>query len=280
MQSSSLLRTTWGGSHGGVPPFDEVKPEEFIQAFEIAIANATTEMDAIANAPVTENGLTFGNTIEVMELAGQQLNKLSALFGVHCHNLNHGAVPEAQRTVGPLLAAFQDKVIQNQALFARIKAVNDTKATAGLQEDQLRLLKEKFEEFSRNGAMLNDDDKKKLTVINMRLASLFTTFSQNILEEEDDHVAHEGASRRPAAELRRGVGVGGEGERPRGPVRRAQHPIQRGAFPHLRRQSTCARGCLHRIHPPLGKRQRIQQLRYHPRDPQASRGASAVAWLR
>lgn len=175
-----MLATQWQGRFGGVPPFDAVDTDAFVDAFKTAIANATTDIEAIATQSIEPS---FENTIEALERSGKQLNNLSALFFVHTNNLNLGPIKEAEQVVQPMLSEFADKTIQNAALFQRIKRIFDAKGELG--EDQARLLKEKYEEFQRNGALLtSEEDKSRLLAINQRLATLFTNFSQNILEEE------------------------------------------------------------------------------------------------
>ena len=180
-----MLSPTWQGPFGGVPPFDAVQPDLFVDSFRSALAKAEGEINSIANCP---EPATFENTLVALERANKQLQNISALFGVHTNNLNIGPVQQAEVVVQPMLAEFEDKVNQNANLFRRINDVFAWASTpsANLTSEQRRLLKHKHEEFARNGALLNKEDKEKLTNINQRLASLFTTFSQNLLQEEKE----------------------------------------------------------------------------------------------
>lgn len=47
---SELLRP-WSGPYGGVPPWDRVRPEEFVENFDAAIRLAESDIEAIANNP-------------------------------------------------------------------------------------------------------------------------------------------------------------------------------------------------------------------------------------
>ncbi|HQN40253.1 MAG TPA: M3 family peptidase, partial [Thermoanaerobaculia bacterium] len=66
-----LLRP-WTGPYGGVPPFDQVKVEQFQPAIEAAMAEALAEIDAIANDPAPP---TFENTIVAKEKTGRTLDR-------------------------------------------------------------------------------------------------------------------------------------------------------------------------------------------------------------
>ena len=67
---SNPLVAPWSGPYGGVPPWDQAKPELFPGAFEAALAEQRAEIDAIASDPAAP---TFENTIAAMERAGQTL---------------------------------------------------------------------------------------------------------------------------------------------------------------------------------------------------------------
>jgi len=184
----SDMLASWSGPYGGVPPFSNVRVDEFSRAFEVALAEAESEIEAIANNP---DPPTFENTILAMETAGQTLDRLEVLFDVHASNLNVGPIPDLEREISPKLAAHADSITQNAKLFERIESVHrdvfDHQSVA-LEPDAKRLLDETWKDFVRLGARLNEGDKAKLSQINTRLARLFTDFNQNVLEEEKQHV--------------------------------------------------------------------------------------------
>lgn len=186
--STSPLLKPWLGPHGGVPPWNEVRVDEFSAAFDAAIEQAEKEIDEIANQSAPP---TFENTVLAMETAGEALHRIEVLFDVHAGNLNLGPIPDLERSITPKLAAYSDSVTQNAELFARIEAVHSDvfeKKTVTLDDDAKRLLDETFKNFVRRGARLRPEDKSKLSQINTRLARLFTDFNQNVLEEEKGHV--------------------------------------------------------------------------------------------
>ena len=113
--TESILLQPWQGPYGGVPPWNRVRSEEFVNAFEHAIELARTEIEAIANQTAEPS---FENTIVAMERAGETLNRLQAIFGVHASNLNIGPMPDIQKVVMPKLAAHRDSITQNAKLFS------------------------------------------------------------------------------------------------------------------------------------------------------------------
>ncbi len=183
--SESALLQPWQGPYGGVPPWNLVRPEEFDAAFDGAIAAARADVEAIANQSERP---TFANTLARLEAAGRGLTRLESLFGVHTSNLNVGPVPDLERIINPKLSEFQDSVVQNEKLFARIAAVYANRGDEDLSPAELRLLEHRYKSFVRQGAKLNAEDKATLSQINKRLATLFTNFSQNVLADEQDYV--------------------------------------------------------------------------------------------
>tara|TARA_R110002049_G_scaffold27321_2_gene94376 strand:+ start:657316 stop:659514 length:2199 start_codon:yes stop_codon:yes gene_type:complete len=178
---NSVLLRPWQGPYGGVPPWNEVRADEFVPAFDTAIESARQQIEAIANDPAEP---TFENTIIPLEDAGRMLDRVETVFDVHASNLNLGPIPDIERAVAPKLSEHQDSIYQNGKLFARIEAVFESDAMKTFDTEKKRLVDDLYKTFVRRGAKLSEGDKAKLSQINTRLARRFTDFSQNILEDE------------------------------------------------------------------------------------------------
>lgn len=181
---SPLLRP-WGGAHGGVPAFDQIKVADFKPGLEAAMTEYLAEITAISNNP---QPATFDNTIVALERSGGTLDRVEAAYGVWASTLNDAAMAAVQTEMAPKLAAFSDQVTQNAALFARIEAVYTSPKTKQLTPEQQRLVEIRYKEFVRAGAKLDATAKARLSQINQTLAGLFTRFSQNVLVDETDSV--------------------------------------------------------------------------------------------
>ncbi|MGN6544564.1 MAG: M3 family metallopeptidase [Aureliella sp.] len=185
MDKKTELLKPWPGPYGGVPPWNVVQPDVLPAAFDDAIAQTKAEIEAIGGQ---SEPATFENTIVALEASGRALQRLSAVFEVHAANLNVGPMPEIERAVAPKLAEFDDWVTQNEKLFQRIAAVYKGDDFKKLDSVQQRLVDHIYKEFVRKGAELSQSDKKRLSQFNLRLATLFTNFSQNVLEDEKNYV--------------------------------------------------------------------------------------------
>jgi peptidyl-dipeptidase Dcp len=177
------ILSPWHGPHGGYPRFDLLKITDFKPALTRAMDLYRGELAAIATAKAPP---TFANTIAAYEAAGRPFNRAVNLFGVYQSTMNDKPMQALGTELAPVLAAFQDEITQNSALFARIKAVYDGRAAAKLTPEQLRLVETTYRSFARQGAALGAADKAKLVDINGKLASLFTKFQQNELADEEN----------------------------------------------------------------------------------------------
>ncbi|MCM4151867.1 M3 family peptidase [Arenibacter sp. N53] len=168
-------------------PFSKLKNEHFKPAFLKAIDMARAEIDGIANAT---NPPTFGNTIAALDFAGQQLDRVSSVF----FNLNSAETnPEIQKIaqeVSPLLSEFSNDITLNEDLFKRVKAVYDQRNNLKLTTEEETLLDKKYKSFSRNGANLPDDKKKRLREIDAELSKLKLQFGENVLAETNKYEMH------------------------------------------------------------------------------------------
>jgi peptidyl-dipeptidase Dcp len=168
----------------GVPPFDQIRTEHFLPAIQEGIAQHDREVQAIAKNAAAP---TFANTLEGLDHAGRLLEKATAVF----QNLSSAETSEAlqviQKEVAPMLAAHRDDILLDPALFARVKAVWDARATLGLEPDQQKLLEDTWKDFVRGGALLPKEGQERLRKINAELAGLSVKFANNLLKETNDY---------------------------------------------------------------------------------------------
>lgn len=168
-------------------PFSQIKNEHFKPAFIQAMADARLEIDTITENTATP---TFENTIAALEFAGQQLDRVSSVF----FNLNsaetNDELQQIAQEVSPLLSEFSNDITLNAALFARVKSVYEQKELLNLSTEQSTLLDKKYKSFSRNGANLPEDKKKRLREIDAELSKLKLKFGENILAETNTYEKH------------------------------------------------------------------------------------------
>jgi len=180
----NILLKKWTGPYDGVPPWDQVKPAQFPEAFQFGIDEMLRESDTIAN---NSDAPTFANTIEAMEKSGERLDYVQSIFGVYTSNLATPEVQALNKEWSPKLSAAYDRINLNSKLFARIADLYERRDSLGLDAKQLRLLTRTYEGFVRRGAKLNDSQKTQLSEYNQQLASAFSDFNAKLLADESTY---------------------------------------------------------------------------------------------
>lgn len=164
----------------GLPPFDKIKIKDYLPAVKEAIKIHQKEIDAIIKS---KDAPTFSNVIEAMDRSGELLTQTLTIF----YNLNSSVTNEEMQKIAeqisPLVSAHSDEISMNKKLFEKIKAVWDNRAKFNLTQEQTRLLEKYYNDFKRNGALLNESDQAKLKDINSKLSLLTLKFGNNVQKE-------------------------------------------------------------------------------------------------
>lgn len=165
------------------PPFDQIENEHYAPAFERGMEEQLQEIEAIANQ---ETEPTLENTLVAMERSGEILNRVSTVFFALASAHTNDTIEAVRSEMAPKLAAHNDQILLNDRLFARIQTLYDQRDDVDLDPESYRLVERYYRDFVRAGARLNDTEKERLKAINAELASLQTTFTQNVLKEVND----------------------------------------------------------------------------------------------
>jgi len=187
--SEQDLLAPWTGPFGGLPPFGRIASGDFEPALESAMAEKWTEIEAIATDTAEPD---FDNVIAAFERAGQTLARVRAMFVVWQTCLSTPGFQAVAARMLPRLAAFDDRIVQHKALFARISAVFHKATNTSLDPEQDRLLRHHYSYFVQQGAALDAESQRDLRDCNERLAGLQARFARNLLaDEEEDAVVLE-----------------------------------------------------------------------------------------
>ena len=168
-------------------PFHQIKAHHFIPALESTISIALKEIKAVTHQKETP---TFKNTLEALENCGTLIERNSSLlFNINSAETNEELQKIAQ-DAAPLLTRFQNDIRLNKKLFKRINFLYKNDIKDSLTLEQLTLLEKEYKSFVRNGALLNDDEKEKLRVIDNKLAQLSLNFGEHLLADTQAYSLH------------------------------------------------------------------------------------------
>lgn len=160
-------------------PFSKIKVEHFMPALTEAIRVSKERIEALKT---NKDAPTFENTVTALESASELVDRVSLIYG----NLETANADEALQALAkdfyPLLSTFGSDVTLDPAIFARVKAIYDARATLKLDQEQAQLLEKTYLSFVRNGALLDEKAKERVRQIDQELAVLSPKFSENVLK--------------------------------------------------------------------------------------------------
>jgi len=180
--SDNPLLAAWEAPFGA-PPLDRVRPEHFPAAFDQALGEHASEIEAIASDMAAPS---FENTVAAMERSGRRLTQVSNVFYVLAGAHTNEAIQAIERDMAPRLARHWNEIHLNDRLFARLDALHGK--AGGLSPEQARVLERYHALFRRAGAGLEAAKKQRLKEIAARLATLGTSFGQNVLADEQSYL--------------------------------------------------------------------------------------------
>ena len=163
----------------GLPPFDAVRAEDFLPAFEQAMREHRAELDAIAGAAPD-----FDATVGAFDRSGRLLVRLASLFYNLASSETSPALQAVERELAPRLAAHQSAIYRHAGLFARIDALHARRDGEAWTSEQRRMVERVHLDFVRAGARLAPAAGARHAELKQALASLQTAFGQNVLADE------------------------------------------------------------------------------------------------
>ncbi len=168
-------------------PFDQIKNEHFLPAFQESIKEGEIEIAQIKNNTKAPD---FENTIVALDNTGKLLNRTAGIFFNLMSSETNDELQQIAQEVSPMLTKFQNDITLDPVLFERVKAVHSQKDNLNLTAEQQTLLENTYISFVRQGANLSDQDKEKFREISTELSQLSLKFGDNVLKETNNFELH------------------------------------------------------------------------------------------
>jgi peptidyl-dipeptidase Dcp len=160
------------------PDFSKIKDTDYLPAILAGMAEQKREVMAIANNPAPP---TFNNTLVALERSGALLERANLAFSAANGANTNDTLQATDTKTSPLFAEHNDFIFLNEKLFRRVKALHDSQASLNLNPEQAKLLDVYYKQFVHAGAELSPAKQAELKVMNKRLSTLQTDFSQKLL---------------------------------------------------------------------------------------------------
>jgi peptidyl-dipeptidase Dcp len=168
-------------------PFNEIKNEHFIPAFQESIKQGEAEIDAIIKNPAAP---TFENTVVALDRAGKLLNRTAGIFFNLTNAETSDELQQIAQEVSPMLTKFQNDITLKPVLFEKVRVVYAQKNNLALNAEQQTLLENSYVNFIRRGANLTEEQKVKFREISTELSKLSLKFGENVLKETNNYNLH------------------------------------------------------------------------------------------
>ncbi len=174
-------------------PFDKIETEHFVPAVDAALEKAKEKVTLIKKHAVEP---TFENTFTALDEANEQLTYVAGIYYSLLSVESDGEFKKLAQQISPKIAQFRSLLMTDKDIFEKVKLVYNkevkSKEKPALTEDfsdkeylkkaeRYRIVENAYKDFIRSGALLNDEDKKKLIGINMELSKLSPKFTENVL---------------------------------------------------------------------------------------------------
>lgn len=162
-------------------PFNKIKNEHFIPAFDESCKQLNGEIDKIINNPEPP---TFENTIVALERSGSLLKRVSGAFYGLLDTENNDELLEIAQIISPQISACQHNTYLNDTLFSRVKEIYQKRRELNLSTEDSRLLQKTYNTFFDKGANLSQANKERYREISTELSLLELKFNHNVLKDE------------------------------------------------------------------------------------------------
>jgi len=165
-------------------PFDKVRVEHYMPAFERGFSDHLKEINTIVT---NKEKPTFSNTVEAYERSGRLLHDVSAVFYTLTNSDNTDELMGLSTKLASMQTEHANKIYLNIALFERMKTVYDQRDALTLSVEQRRLLEDTYEDFILHGAALKGADRETYQTLSIKLSELSEKFQQNSLKSTNQY---------------------------------------------------------------------------------------------
>jgi oligopeptidase A len=167
----------------GLPQFDQVLPEHVTPAITQLLDEARTLIDTLGQSAEKPGWDNFARPLEDMEerisRAWSQVSHMNSV-------VNTPELREAYNENLPVLTAFYADISQNEALYAKFRALHADPTFATLAPAQRKIIENELRDFRLGGAELPEDKKARFKEIQEALSSLSARFEENLLDTTND----------------------------------------------------------------------------------------------
>jgi oligopeptidase A len=161
----------------GLPRFAEIKPEHVTPAVEQLLADGRATTAAALQAKAT-----WEEFVAPLEDANERIGRAWGQVA-HLHAvMDNAPMREVYNANLPKISQYWTELGQNEALFAKYRALKDSNEFASLSPARKKIVENALRDFRLGGAELAPDKKKRYAEIQEELSRIAAKFSENLLD--------------------------------------------------------------------------------------------------
>lgn len=182
MAQNPFLQKRYGTPYE-IPPFEKITMDNYREGMIKGMEEQKKEIQAIIDNKEEAN---FENVIAALDQCGELLSKARGVYSTLSSSNSNDEFQALAKEMSPLSSAHSDFINLNPDLFKKVKYVYDNQGKWNLNAEQKKLLESTYKRFVNSGALLNEDQKKRMMEINAEMSKLSLQFSQNLMHDTNN----------------------------------------------------------------------------------------------
>ncbi len=167
-----------------LPRFAEFKPEFVTPAIEQLLADCRA---AVKQAEAADTPAEWDAFVAPLDDANEKLGRAWGQVS-HLHSvMDSPELREVYNANLPKITVYYAELGQNEALFAKFKALKDSAGYAALSAARKKIVENELRDFRLGGAELPDDKKARFMQLQEELAQISAKFEENLLDATNDY---------------------------------------------------------------------------------------------
>ena len=166
----------------GLPRFDRIEAAHVEPAVDVLLRDARRAVDDVA---ADTGPATWDTVVAPTEAAFDHLDRAWGAVRHLNAVVNTPSIRDAYNAALPKVTAFYADIAQDRRSYARFRALAGAPSFAALDEARRKVVENALRDFRLGGADLADAQRVRFKAIQEELATLSSTFDDNVLDSEN-----------------------------------------------------------------------------------------------
>lgn len=163
-----------------LPQFDALEVHQIQPAVHILLEELEAKLAIFKRELALNDAPSFEDVVEPLDLMGHRLGYTWGLIGHLLSVKNSPELRDVYQEVEPTLVSFSIKLSQDPDIYKAVEAIYAK--PDDLDEAQMRIVESMVRDARHSGVGLEGEEKEHFNAIQMEMAKLKTSFSNNVLD--------------------------------------------------------------------------------------------------